>query len=169
MTHIYVLKTHISVYVLCVTHITVEVLYSGVLARVHLTRVKTLSSNRRDKDREIEQRDSRSCRHPDAGPHSCTGVPRRGSPVLSHLATVPPQTPLRRVVSQSETISALSQCRTLGSHPEALRLAYSASGPLTDTQHVEARQDTRCGVAEQPFTPVVVMSPGVAILTVLTR
>lgn len=109
------------------------------------------------------------CRRTMPGPVRTHRHPGRGSPVLSHPATVPSQMPLRRVVSQSETISAPGQYETLESHPEALRLAYSASGPLTDTQHVEARQDTRCGVAEQPFTPVVVTSPGVAILTALTR
>lgn len=60
------------------------------------------------------------------GPVGTHRHPGRGSPVLSHPATVPSQMPLRRVVSQSETISALSQYETLRRGLEALRMAYSA-------------------------------------------
>lgn len=56
-------------------------------------------------------------------------APGYGYPVHVVRATVPSQMPLRRVVSQSETISALSQYETLGTLSKALRLAYSASGP----------------------------------------
>lgn len=60
------------------------------------------------------------------GPVGTHRHPGRGSPVLSHPATVPSQMPLRRVVSHSETISALSQYETLRRGLEALRMAYSA-------------------------------------------
>lgn len=67
-------------------------------------------------------------------------APGYGYPVLSSLATVPPQMPLRRVVSQSETISAPGQCRTLDRLSKALRLAYSTSGP--PARHTAARSTT---------------------------
>lgn len=89
-------------------------------------------SNTRTKTEEMNRHSSSPCRcHPTGrvGPRRDTPPPCRGSPVLSHPATVPPQMPLRRVVSQSETISAPSQCRTLETLSKALRLAYSASGP----------------------------------------
>lgn len=76
----------------------------------------------------------RPCRcHPTGrvGPRKDTPPPRKGSPVLSHPATVPSQMPLRRVVSQSETISALSQCRTLERPLEAVYGPYSTSAPCT--------------------------------------
>lgn len=63
------------------------------------------------------------------GPVGTHRHPGRGSPVLSSPATVPSQMPLRRVVSQSETISAPCQCRTLGTHLEAVYGPYSTSAP----------------------------------------
>lgn len=69
------------------------------------------------------------------GPVRTHRHPGRGSPVLSHPATVPSQMPLRALVSQSETISALSQYETLETLSKGLRLAYSTSAPLCTTQH----------------------------------
>lgn len=63
------------------------------------------------------------------GPVGTHRHPGRGSPVLSHPATVPSQMPLRALVSQSETISALSQCRTLHRPLEAVYGPYSTSAP----------------------------------------
>lgn len=67
-------------------------------------------------------------------PRRDTPPPHRGSPVLSHPATVPPQMPLRRVVSHSETISALSQYRTLTGPLEAVYGPYSTSAPWRATR-----------------------------------
>lgn len=53
--------------------------------------------------------------------------------------------PLRRVVSQSETISALSQCRTLRRGLEAVYGPYSTSAPLCTTQHETRRQEHERG------------------------
>ena len=74
----------------------------------------------------------RPCRrHPTGrvGPRKDTPHPGTGTPVLSHPATVPPQMPLRRVVSQSETISAPRQYETLESPLEAVYGPYSTSAP----------------------------------------
>lgn len=60
------------------------------------------------------------------GPVGTYRHPDRGSPVLSHPATVPSQMPLRRVVSQSERFLDVSQYETLERGLEALRMAYSA-------------------------------------------
>ena len=67
--------------------------------------------------------------HGPVEPRRDTPPPCRGSPVHVVRATVPSQIPLRSSESHSETISAPSQCRTLETLSEALRLAYSASGP----------------------------------------
>lgn len=80
---------------------------------------------------------------PAADPHPGLSYPV-GRPVLSHLATIPSQMPLRRVVSHSETISALSQYETLGTHLEAVYGPYSTSAPSTKHSTIEARQDTKC-------------------------
>ena len=64
--------------------------------------------------------------------HAATGY---GYPVLSSPATVPSQIPLRRVVSQSETISAPGQYETLERGLEAVYGPYSTSTPLHTTQH----------------------------------
>lgn len=64
------------------------------------------------------------------GPRRDTPHPGTGTPYLSHPATVPPQMPLRRVVSQSETISAPGQYETLESPLEAVYGPYSTSAPL---------------------------------------
>ena len=53
--------------------------------------------------------------------------------------------PLRRVVSQSETISAPSQCRTLHRPLEAVYGPYSTSAPLCTTQHETRRQEHERG------------------------
>ena len=102
-------------------------------------------------------------------PRRDTPPPHRGSPVLSHPATVPSQMPLRGPESHSETISALSQCRTLETLSKGLRLAYSASGPPA---RCTARRGTTGHTMRRARTSPsarVVTSPGVAILTLLTR
>lgn len=111
---------------------------------------------------------SQAHREPLSGPvgRPATGY---GYPVLSHPATVPPQMPLRRVVSQSETISAPCQYETLGTHLEAVYGPYSTSAPLHTTQHVEARQDTNGTEARTSPLARVVRATRVAILTALTR
>ena len=53
----------------------------------------------------------------------------QGVHVAPGYRPVPPQMPLRRVVSHSETISALSQYETLGTHLEAVYGPYSTSAP----------------------------------------
>lgn len=63
------------------------------------------------------------------GPVGTHRHPGRGSPVLSHPATVPSQMPLRRVVSQSERFLDVSQYETLGTHLEAVYGPYSTSAP----------------------------------------
>lgn len=69
----------------------------------------------------------RTCRRTMPG---STRAPGRRTGQGAHVApgyrTVPPQMPLRRAESQSETISAPGQCRTLERGSEALRMAYSA-------------------------------------------
>lgn len=92
-----------------------------------------------------------------------------GYPVLSSPATVPSQMPLRRVVSQSETISAPGQCRTLRRGLEAVYGPYSTSAPST-RQSTNGR--TRSPEPREPDDGLTGLSsgpPGVAILTVITR
>lgn len=103
------------------------------------------------------------------GPRKDTPPPCRGSPVLSHPATVPSQMPLRGPESQSETISAPCQYETLESHPEALRLAYSASGP--PHRHTARRSTTGHTMRSSRTAPLarVAKATRVAILTTLTR
>lgn len=84
-----------------------------------------------------------------------------GYPVLSSPATVPPHTPLRRVVSHSETISAPCQCRTLRRGLEAVYGPYSTSAPLHTTQH--ERGDTEHSTTEartSPLARVVMVTRG---------
>lgn len=93
----------------------------------------------------------------------------QGVPVLSHPATVPSQMPLRALVSQSETISAPSQCRTLRRGLEAVYGPYSTSAPCTTMS--TARDDTEHETPE-PSRAITGLSSGpsgVAILTALTR
>ena len=77
--------------------------------------------------------------------------------------------PLRALVSHSETISAPCQCRTLETLSKAPRMAYSASGP--PHRHTARRSTTGHTMRSARTSPsaVVVTSPVVAILTVLTR
>lgn len=98
--------------------------------------------------------------------HPPTGY---GYPVLSHPATVPPQMPLRRVVSQSETISAPSQCRTLRRGLEAVYGPYSTSAPCA--RHSTSKHDRTRSTTEVRTSPLarVVRATRVAILTALTR
>lgn len=74
----------------------------------------------------------RTCRHTMPG-FAC--APRRRTGQGAHVApgyrTVPSQMPLRRTVSQSETISAPCQCRTLRRGLEAVYGPYSTSAPCT--------------------------------------
>lgn len=102
-------------------------------------------------------------------PRRDTRPPRRGSPVLSHPATVPPQMPLRRVVSHSETISAPCQYETLERGLEAVYGPYSTSAPLHTTEHERGDTEHSTMEARVALSPVSSGPPGVAILTVLTR
>ena len=103
------------------------------------------------------------------GPRKDTPPPHRGSPVLSHPATVPPQMPLRGPESHSERFLDVSQYETLGTHLEAVYGPYSTSAPSTRHSTIEARQDTKHhGVRTSPLARVV-GAMGVAILTALTR
>ena len=77
--------------------------------------------------------------------------------------------PLRRAESHSETISALSQYETLDRPPEALKLAYSASEPPHDERARQIETGHTMQSARTAPSARVVTSPGVAILTVITR
>lgn len=77
--------------------------------------------------------------------------------------------PLRRVVSQSETISAPRQYETLERGLEAVYGPYSTSAPLHTTEHERASTEHE---APRPLNSLTALSsgpPGVAILTVITR
>lgn len=139
-THISSKNTHYSVCFMCYTHYC-RGLYRGVFTRVRLTRVKTSCSNRRGGDEKIEQIGPRPCRHPGAGPNAYTPPPHRGSPVLSHPATVPSQMPLRRVVSHSERFLEPGQCRTLRRGLEAVYGPYGTSAPLRALRDDRRRQE----------------------------
>lgn len=80
------------------------------------------------------------------GPVGTHRHPGRGSPVLSHPATVPSQMPLRASESHSERFLDMSQYETLECPLEALYGPYSTSAPCEpcettrdDTEH-ERRQ-----------------------------
>lgn len=96
-------------------------------------------------------------------------APGYGSPVLSHPATVPSQIPLRRVVSQSESLSHVSQYETLERPLEAVYGPYSTSAPCA--RHSTRRDDRSTNEDRARTSPLarVVTSPRVAILTALTR
>lgn len=130
-------------------------------------------SNTRTKTEEMNtHRGHRPCRcHPTGrvGPRKDTPPPHRGSPVLSHPATVPPQMPLRRVVSQSETISAPGQCRTLHRPLEAVYGPYSTSAPCTRHSSNETTRSTKPRSTSMKPAGLSSEPSGVAILTVLTR
>ena len=80
--------------------------------------------------------------------------PGRGSPVLSHLATVPSQMPLRRVVSQSERFLDVSQCRTLHRPLEAVYGPYSTSAPCARHSTINRDRARTMTETEQPLSPV---------------
>lgn len=88
------------------------------------------------------------------GPRRDTPPPRRGSPSCrTRPATVPSQMPLRRVVSQSETISALSQYETLGTHLEAVYGPYSTSAPCARHSTIDSTGARTRTETEQPSRP----------------
>ena len=118
---------------------------SGSPSPVSLPDRSFARSNTRTKTENMNTHDPSPLSMPPHGPRRDTPPPRRGSPVLTHPATVPPQMPLRRVVSQSETISAPGQCRTLRRGLEAVYGPYSTSAPLCTTQHDTARQEHERG------------------------
>lgn len=129
-------------------------------------------SNTRSKTRRVNRHESSPCRcHPTGrvGPRRDTHPPRRGSPVLSHPATVPPQMPLRALVSQSETISAPGQCRTLRRGLEAVYGPYSTSAPCA--RHSTLKHDRTRSTTEVRTSTLarVARATRVAILTALTR
>lgn len=102
-------------------------------------------------------------------PRRDTPPPHRGSPVLSHPATVPSQIPLRRAESHSERFLDVSQYETLETLSKGLRLAYSASGPPARcTARRGTTGHTMRSARTSPSAPVV-RAMGVAILTALTR
>lgn len=71
----------------------------------------------------------RTCRRTMPGPVGTHRHPGRGSPVLSHPATVPSQMPLRGPESHSESLSHVSQYETLRRGLEAVYGPYSTSAP----------------------------------------
>ena len=77
--------------------------------------------------------------------------------------------PLRGAVSHSETISAPSQCRTLGRPLEAVYGPYSTSAPCTRHSTNEKTRSTARRKLVRALSPVSSGPPEVAILTVITR
>lgn len=103
------------------------------------------------------------------GPRGDAPPPGTGTPVLSSPGTVPSQMPLRGAESHSETISAPRQCRTLERGLEAVYGPYSTSAPWCTTQHEQEDQKHEAPRARVALTALSSWSPGVAILTVITR
>ena len=135
--HISVLKTHITVYILSVNTYYCTLCYIGSFFLDHETCLKHSCSRTKVERGGLNMLLLRIRRRTMPSP-TCAHRWRTGQGV--HVAPgyrpVPPQMPLRRVVSQSETISALSQYETLRRGLEAVYGPYSTSAPC-------ARHNTR--------------------------
>lgn len=130
---------------------------------------RTLVRKKPSACRRLNTREPLGLSYSAGGARTNPSAPGYGYPVRVVRATVPSQIPLRGPESHSETISAPGQYETLETLSKALRLAYSASGP---PDVCTARRSTTGHEALKPRTalhPAVVTSPGVAILTALTR
>lgn len=117
--------------------------------RVRTRRVSSMKSS------PLSMPHRRPCRAPHG--HAATGY---GYPVLSSPGTVPSQIPLRHAVSQSETISAPCQCRTLRRGLEAVHGPYSTSAPLHTTQHERGDTEHEAPRHEQVSRPCRQDHPG---------
>lgn len=110
-----------------------------------------------------------ACRTPPVEPARSPQRPGTGTPSMSYGLPSRPRCPSEALRAILRRFQPLVSTRHWSGSSDPSDWLTAPQGPLTDTQHVEARQDTRRRSHEQPFTPVVVTSPGVAILTALTR
>lgn len=104
--------------------------------------------------RRLNTIESSACRTPLASPARGPPHPGTGTPSVSYGLPSRPRYPSEALRAILRRFQPLVSTRHWSGSSDPSDWLTAPQGPLTCTQHVEARQDTRCGVAKQPLSPV---------------